>query len=202
MQTGGPSPAPVQPAPGSPITRRTVDAQNRPEARCMAASGNRPRSTFESTLAKGPLRERDGEACNRYGDGCQERVTKKVIDRSPDERSDIRVVASADAYPHIAALMRATAQNRASDYREIRRTTTAARMSGAKSGVSCRNGQIPTQSHRRRKILLHTDAGRSAINCSCRSCWRASRRISRGPERAAICDRCHRDLTGSPARDP
>ena len=61
MQTGGPSPAPVQPAPGSPITRRTVDAQNRPEARCMAASGNRPRSTFESTLAKGPLRERDGE---------------------------------------------------------------------------------------------------------------------------------------------
>ena len=37
IQTGGPSPAPVQPAPGSPITRRTVDAQNRPEPRCMAA---------------------------------------------------------------------------------------------------------------------------------------------------------------------
>jgi hypothetical protein len=32
-------------------------------------------------------------------------------------------------------------------------------MSGAKSGVSCRNGQIPTQSYRRRKILLHADAG-------------------------------------------
>ena len=37
IQTGVPSPAPVQPAPGSPITRRTVDAQNRPERRCMAA---------------------------------------------------------------------------------------------------------------------------------------------------------------------
>ena len=37
IQTGGPSPAPVQPAPGSPVTRRTVDAQNRPDARCIAA---------------------------------------------------------------------------------------------------------------------------------------------------------------------
>ena len=37
IQTGEPSPAPVQPAPGSPVTRRTVDAQNRPETRCIAA---------------------------------------------------------------------------------------------------------------------------------------------------------------------
>jgi REP element-mobilizing transposase RayT len=70
--------------------------------------------------------------------------------------------------PHIAALMRATAQNRASDDREIRRTASVARMSEAKSGVSCRNGQIPTQSHRRRKILFHAGAGRSAISRSCR----------------------------------
>ena len=38
IQTGGPSPAPVQPAPGSPVTRRTVDAQNRPDMQCIAAS--------------------------------------------------------------------------------------------------------------------------------------------------------------------
>ncbi len=53
--------------------------------------------------------------------------------------------------PHIAALMRATAQNRASDDREIRRTASVARMSEAKSGVSCRNGQISTQSHRSKR---------------------------------------------------
>jgi hypothetical protein len=38
IQTGEPSPAPVQPAPGSPVTRRTVDAQNRPDMQCIAAS--------------------------------------------------------------------------------------------------------------------------------------------------------------------
>ena len=83
MQAGGPSPAPVQPAPGSPVTRRTVDAQSRPEARCMAASGNRSRSTFESTLAKGPLRERDGGGRNRNGDGCQGRVARKETVQTP-----------------------------------------------------------------------------------------------------------------------
>ena len=36
IQTGEPSPAPVQPAPGSPVTRRTVDAQNRPDAGLQA----------------------------------------------------------------------------------------------------------------------------------------------------------------------
>jgi hypothetical protein len=43
IQTGVPSPAPVQPAPGSPITRRTVDAQNHPDERLQASSGNRTR---------------------------------------------------------------------------------------------------------------------------------------------------------------
>ena len=43
IQTGEPSPAPVQPAPGSPVTRRTVDAQNRPDAGYKPASGNRTR---------------------------------------------------------------------------------------------------------------------------------------------------------------
>jgi hypothetical protein len=38
IQTGEPSPAPVQPAPGSPVTRRTVDARNRPDMQCIAAS--------------------------------------------------------------------------------------------------------------------------------------------------------------------
>ena len=42
IQTGGPSPAPVQPAPGSPITRRTVDAQNRPEKGYKPHPGTAP----------------------------------------------------------------------------------------------------------------------------------------------------------------
>ncbi len=55
VQTGGPSPAPVQRAPRSPVKRRT--------GRCLEPPGyavygrvseNRSRSTFESTLAKGP----------------------------------------------------------------------------------------------------------------------------------------------------
>ena len=77
-----------------------------------------------------------------------------------------------------------------------------ARMSEAISGVSCRHGEIPAQSHRRRKILLYVDAGGSALNGSCRSRRRASRGLSRDPAGAAICDRCHCSLTGPPARDP
>jgi len=53
VQTGGPSPAPVQPAPGSPITRRTVDAQGRPDMQCMAASPG----TAPVPLSKVPSRK-------------------------------------------------------------------------------------------------------------------------------------------------
>jgi hypothetical protein len=42
IQTGGPSPAPVQPAPGSPVTRRTVDAQNRPDQGYKPNPGTAP----------------------------------------------------------------------------------------------------------------------------------------------------------------
>ena len=42
IQTGGPSPAPVQPAPGSPVTRRTVDAQNRPDQGYKPHPGTAP----------------------------------------------------------------------------------------------------------------------------------------------------------------
>ena len=59
IQTGGPSPAPVQPAPGSPVTRRTVDAQNRPEPRCMAALPGTAPAPPRSTLAKASFVERD-----------------------------------------------------------------------------------------------------------------------------------------------
>ncbi len=52
IRTGGPSPAPVQPAPGSPVTRRTVDAQSRPETRCMAAPPGTAPAPPRSTLAK------------------------------------------------------------------------------------------------------------------------------------------------------
>jgi|GEM_PF-3503529 len=77
MQTGGPSPAPVQPAPGSPITRRTVDAQNRPDQGYKPHPGTAPapsigchRSTslrgaslpyvtVTGTIVKGRLNNRD-----------------------------------------------------------------------------------------------------------------------------------------------
>ena len=59
IQTGGPSPAPVQPAPGSPVTRRTVDAQNRPDARCIAALPGTAPAPPRSTLAKASFVERD-----------------------------------------------------------------------------------------------------------------------------------------------
>ncbi len=59
IQTGGPSPAPVQPAPGSPVTRPTVDAQNRPDARCIAALPGTAPAPPRSTLAKASFVERD-----------------------------------------------------------------------------------------------------------------------------------------------
>jgi hypothetical protein len=60
MQSGGPSPAPVQRAPRSPITRRTGRCP-KPPARAVyrRARGNRPRSAFRSTLAKASFVERD-----------------------------------------------------------------------------------------------------------------------------------------------
>jgi hypothetical protein len=61
MQTGGPSPAPVQRAPRGPARAGRDDAQAARGARCMAARHeNRSRSASRSTLAKGVLRERDG----------------------------------------------------------------------------------------------------------------------------------------------
>ena len=75
IQTGGPSPAPVQPAPGSPVTRRTVDAQNRPDAGYKPASGNRTRPIDRlspvDVPSMGELRR-----SNDNGDGCQGGVAK------------------------------------------------------------------------------------------------------------------------------
>ena len=59
IQTGGPSPAPVQPAPGSPVTRRTVDAQNRPDMQYIAAAPGTAPAPPRSTLAKASFVERD-----------------------------------------------------------------------------------------------------------------------------------------------
>ena len=70
IQTGGPSPAPVQPAPGSPVTRRTVDAQSRPDAGYKPASGNRARPIDRLSPVDVPSM---GELAlrNYNGDGCQ-----------------------------------------------------------------------------------------------------------------------------------
>ena len=72
MQTGGPSPAPVQRAPRRPALGRT-GMMLKPPANGMYRSvpGNRPRSAFRSTLAKSVLR-RAGFALGNYcGDGRQ-----------------------------------------------------------------------------------------------------------------------------------
>ncbi len=53
IQTGGPSPAPVQRAPRSPVTRRTVDAQNRPGRAVYRRASREPLPLrLRSTLAK------------------------------------------------------------------------------------------------------------------------------------------------------
>jgi len=79
MQTGGPSPAPVQRAPRRPALGRT-GMMLKPPANGMYRSvpGNRPRSAFRSTLAKSVLR-RAGFALGNYcGDGRQgSRLNKK-----------------------------------------------------------------------------------------------------------------------------
>jgi len=62
IQTGEPSPAPVQPAPGSPVTRRTVDAQNRPDMQCIAALPGTAPAPPRSTLAKASFVERDSDS--------------------------------------------------------------------------------------------------------------------------------------------
>ena len=86
IQTGGPSPAPVQPAPGSPVTRRTVDAQSRPDAGYKPASGNRTRPTIGCHRSTS-LRWARSALCNDNGDGCQECLVNRdtavpVIPRS------------------------------------------------------------------------------------------------------------------------
>jgi hypothetical protein len=58
------------------------DARSRPGAGRNAARGDRSRSTFESTLAKGPSAERDKRGCNGYGDRYQGAVSKNGT-RSP-----------------------------------------------------------------------------------------------------------------------
>ena len=74
IQTGEPSPAPVQPAPGSPVTRRTVDAQNRPNAGDKPASGNRTRPI--DRLSPVDVPSMGGSAVsNDNGDGCQDHVS-------------------------------------------------------------------------------------------------------------------------------
>ncbi len=57
MQTGGPSPAPVQRAPRSPITRRTGRCPDRPLMQCMAAlTGPPPLRLKEYPREKRPSR--------------------------------------------------------------------------------------------------------------------------------------------------
>jgi hypothetical protein len=73
MQTGGPSPAPVQRAPRGPTRAGRDDAQAARERSVWAAPDeNRPRSALRSTLAKGvPLRAGFWLG-NRNGDESQE----------------------------------------------------------------------------------------------------------------------------------
>ena len=74
IQTGVPSPAPVQPAPGSPVTRRTVDAQSRPDAGYKPASGNRTRPI--DRLSPVDVPSMGGSAVSNYkGDECQDHVS-------------------------------------------------------------------------------------------------------------------------------
>jgi hypothetical protein len=74
MQTGGPSPAPVQRAPRSPITRRTGRCP-KPPARAVyrCARENRSRSASRSTLAKASFVERDFASTASREQSCQRR---------------------------------------------------------------------------------------------------------------------------------
>ena len=84
IQTGGPSPAPVQPAPGSPVTRPTVDAQNRPDARCIAAPPGTAPAPPRSTLAKASFVEREEwRIRHRNEDKCQDHVSVTATSLGP-----------------------------------------------------------------------------------------------------------------------
>ena len=87
IQTGGPSPAPVQRAPRSPITCRTERCPEPPGADRNAAPGDRSRSTFESTLAKGPSVNEMGSSVTSFGDRCQDAVSEKVTNKTGQANS-------------------------------------------------------------------------------------------------------------------
>ena len=59
-----------EPAPGSPVTRRTVDAQNRPDKGYKPASGNRTRPIDRLSPVEVPSMGRSAVS-NDNGDGCQ-----------------------------------------------------------------------------------------------------------------------------------
>ena len=64
MQTGGPSPAPVQRAPRGPVTRRTGRCPSRPRAKVTSPGrGNRTRSVSR-IVSRNALRERDSPSYN------------------------------------------------------------------------------------------------------------------------------------------
>jgi hypothetical protein len=90
MQTGGPSPAPVQRAPRSPTRAGRDDAQAARERSVWAAPDeNRPRSASRSTLAKASFVERD------FGWGLYTWLTEKAGLVSP--QSHLGVVACGDS---------------------------------------------------------------------------------------------------------
>ncbi len=78
VQTGGPSQAPVQRAPRSPVKCRTGRCPEPPGYAVYGrVSENRSRSTFESTLAKGPSVNGMNDVCNRYSDNVKGSSRKK-----------------------------------------------------------------------------------------------------------------------------
>ncbi len=87
IQTGGPSPAPVQPAPGSPVTRRTVDAQNRPDQGYKPHPGTAPAPSIGCHRSTS-LRWAGLGACNCSRDACQVLVTP-IVTWSFDRRTPL-----------------------------------------------------------------------------------------------------------------